>query len=128
MTYLVVDDEVLICKSLARALTARGCTCIEAENGQMALQLLAEHKIDALILDLIMPVKSGYDVIQESTQQVPIFIISAFTGPELSSDYLNSDSRIQFLLKKPFENLFEVVDKMINQTNLYYERIQGAKV
>lgn len=121
MNYLIVDDEVLIRKSLARALAAKGHKCLEAENGQVALDLLSTEKVDALVLDLIMPMKSGYDVIQEMTLKLPIFIISAFTGPELSSDYLKSDTRIQFLLKKPFENLFEVVDKMIAQTNHYYE-------
>lgn len=121
MIYLIVDDEVLIRKSLARALTAKGNTCIEAENGQVALDILAKQKVDVMILDLIMPIKSGYDVIQESTTKLPIFIISAFTGPELSSDYLKSDSRIQFLLKKPFENLFEVVDTMMDGSKKYFE-------
>lgn len=121
MTYLIVDDEVLIRKSLCRALAAKGNKCLEAENGQVALDILATEKIDALVLDLIMPIKSGYDVIQESTAKLPIFIISAFTGPELSTDYLKSDSRIQFLLKKPFENLFEVVDTMMLGCKKYYE-------
>lgn len=121
MKYLIVDDEVLIRKSLSRALTAKGHTCLEAENGQVALDFLQQEKVDVLVLDLIMPIKSGYDVIQEMSQKLPIFIISAFTGPELSSDYLKSDPRIQCLLKKPFENLFEVVDNVIAQSNHYYE-------
>lgn len=124
MTYLVVDDEVLIRKSLVRALTAKGENCLEAENGQVALDILAKEKVDALVLDLIMPVKSGYDVIHEMSVQLPIFIISAFTGPELSAEYLKSDSRIQYLLKKPFENLFEVVDKMMTDTKSYFESLK----
>jgi DNA-binding response OmpR family regulator len=124
MTYLIVDDEVLIRKSLCRALSSKGHTCFEAENGQAALDFLAEQKIDVLVLDLIMPIKSGYDVIQESTTKIPIFIISAFTGPELSSDYLKSDSRIQFLLKKPFENLFDSVDKIVKHAETYYESLK----
>ncbi|MFZ3228574.1 MAG: response regulator [Pseudobdellovibrio sp.] len=121
MNYLVVDDELLIRKSLARVLTSKGFTCFEAENGQVALDILAAEKVDAIILDLIMPIKSGYDVISEMSLNIPIFIISAFTGPELSSDYLKSDARIQFVLKKPFENLFAVVEKMILQSEAYYE-------
>jgi FixJ family two-component response regulator len=88
------------------------------------LELLSKEKIEVLVLDLIMPVKSGYDVIQESMAKMPIIIISAFTGPELSSDYLKSDSRIQFLLKKPFENLFDSVDKIIKQADAYYESLK----
>ena len=45
MKYLIVDDEVLIRKSLSRALTAKGHTCLEAENGQVALDFLKEEKV-----------------------------------------------------------------------------------
>lgn len=124
MKYLIVDDELLIRKSLSRALAAKGHVCLEAENGQIALDFLNQEKVDVLILDLIMPVKSGYDVIHEMSLKLPIFIISAFTGPELSSDYLKSDSRIQCLLKKPFENLFEVVDNVMAQSKQYYESVK----
>ena len=114
LKFLIVDDEILIRKSLARALIAKGYFCFEAENGDQALQLLANEKIDAVILDLIMPIKSGYDVISECQVQVPIFIISAFSGPELSAEYLKSDSRIQMFIKKPFDNLFLTVDQILN--------------
>ena len=117
MKFLIVDDEVLIRKSLARALTAKGYFCFEAENGEQALHLLAAEKVDAVILDLIMPIKSGYDVISECQIQIPIFIISAFSGPELSADYLKSDLRIQMFIKKPFDNLFLTVDQILNHLN-----------
>ena len=114
MKILIVDDELLIRKSLSRALSGKGHECIEAENGQVALELLATQTFDFIILDLIMPIKSGYDVINESTMQVPIFIISAFSGPELSAEYLKSDLRIQKFIKKPFNNLFETIGEILN--------------
>lgn len=118
MKILVVDDEVLIRKSLARALMAKGHICIEAENGQVALNFLAVNSVDAIILDLIMPVKSGYDVINESSTKAPIFIISAFSGPELSTEYLKADSRIQMFIKKPFENLFDMIEQILNHLKI----------
>ncbi len=114
MKILVVDDELLIRKSLARGLASKGHECREAENGQVALDILTVQQFDFIILDLIMPIKSGYDVINESTMQIPIFIISAFSGPELSAAYLKSDPRIQMFLKKPFNNLFDTIDKILN--------------
>lgn len=114
MKILVVDDEMLIRKSLSRALASKQHVVFEAENGEQALRLLAAEKIDAVVLDLIMPIKSGYDVIAECTKGIPFFIISAFSGPELSADYLKSDPRIQFFIKKPFENLFDTVDLILN--------------
>lgn len=116
--FLIVDDEILIRKSLARALAAKGYFCLEAGNGEEALKILAAHETDVLILDLIMPLKSGYDVISESQNQIPIFIISAFSGPELSAEYLKSDQRIQMFIKKPFDNLFSTVDQILNHLNL----------
>ncbi len=112
--FLIVDDEILIRRSLNRALTAKGHQCTEAENGAVALDLLGGTIFDAVILDLIMPVKSGYDVINECSAKIPFFIISAFSGPELSSEYLKSDARIQMFLKKPFDNLFETVEQILN--------------
>ncbi len=114
MKFLIVDDEILIRRSLARALIAKGHICTEAENGDVALELMQKNSFDAVVLDLIMPKKSGYDVISECHLQVPIFIISAFSGPELSSEYLKSDSRIQLVLKKPFDNLFATVDQIVD--------------
>ena len=114
MKILVVDDELLIRKSLIRGLSLKGHECFEAENGQVALDLLATQSFDFVILDLIMPIKSGYDVISESTRSVPIFIISAFSGPELSAEYLKSDHRIQMFIKKPFNNLFETISEILN--------------
>lgn len=114
MTILVVDDELLIRKSLTRGLASKGHECVEAENGQVALDLVAKQSFDFIILDLIMPIKSGYDFISESSGSTPIFIISAFSGPELSAEYLKSDSRIQMFIKKPFNNLFETIGEILD--------------
>lgn len=115
MKFLIVDDETLIRKSLVRALSRLNHFCFEAENGQEALTILQQETIDVVILDLIMPVKSGYDVIAESKSKAPIFIISAFSGPELSADYLKTDQRIQMFIKKPFDNLFTTIEVIIKQ-------------
>lgn len=115
MKILIVDDELLIRKSLARGLMSKGHDCVEAENGQVALDVLAVQSFDLIILDLIMPIKSGYDVISESMTPAPIFIISAFSGPELSAEYLKSDVRIQMFIKKPFDNLFVTIGDILNR-------------
>ncbi len=118
MKILIVDDEMLIRKSLSRAFASKQHSTFEAENGEQALELLKTESIDSVVLDLIMPIKSGYDVIAESTVDIPFFIISAFSGPELSAEYLKSDKRIQLFIKKPFDNLFETVDVILNHLML----------
>ena len=58
----------------------KGYTCIPAQNGKEALDLLDEEYIDLIISDLMMPVMDGYDFIQslrDASYQQPILIITA---------------------------------------------------
>ena len=60
---LVVDDNPVLRQVLKRTLTSDGYTCIEAEDGQQALEVLEANRdnIDAVLLDLIMPRMDGYE-------------------------------------------------------------------
>ena len=52
---LIVDDEPPMRKYLAANLKARGYDVLVAEDGSEALKLIAEHPIDLLLLDIMMP-------------------------------------------------------------------------
>ena len=56
---LVVDDYRNVRKTLARALESVGYTVFLAGSGEEALGILREHPVNAVILDLHMPVMSG---------------------------------------------------------------------
>lgn len=62
---LVVDDEPYILKSMAFVLKRAKYEVLEATNGEEALEALKEHKPPLVFLDVMMPKKSGYDVVQE---------------------------------------------------------------
>jgi len=62
---LVVDDEPQILRALRAALKGHGYDVQTAADGEEALDLLALHPPDILILDLVMPGKSGFDVVRE---------------------------------------------------------------
>lgn len=76
---LVVDDEQPILRALATNLRARGYTVDLAPTGETALQLAAQHRPDAVILDLGLPGMTGLDVIHglRGWTQTPIIILSA---------------------------------------------------
>jgi len=76
---LVVDDEPQILRALRIALRGHGYAVQTAQDGEEALDRLATHPPDAVILDLMMPGKSGFDVVREvrAWSQVPIIIVSA---------------------------------------------------
>ena len=59
---LIVDDEASICNLLSHRLKRAGCVCYTAENGEIALALLAEKHIDMVITDIHMPGIDGVEL------------------------------------------------------------------
>jgi putative addiction module component (TIGR02574 family) len=62
---LVVDDDPNIRRMMVAALKRDGYTFAEAANGREALDSMRADKPDVVVLDLMMPVMSGWDVLQE---------------------------------------------------------------
>lgn len=61
---LVVDDDDAIRRLVATVLQRNGYRCAEARNGDEAIELLKEKHYSAVILDLMMPIRNGYEVLQ----------------------------------------------------------------
>jgi CheY-like chemotaxis protein len=61
---LVVDDEPDIRETLREVIEMAGCTAITAKNGKEALALLANEHPCLIILDLLMPVMTGIEVLE----------------------------------------------------------------
>ncbi len=85
---LVVDDEPQILRALRAALRGHGYDVQTAADGEEALDLLALHPPDVVILDLVMPGKSGFDVVREvrawstPTSRMPAIIVLSARGEE----------------------------------------------
>ncbi len=116
MKFLVVDDEILIRKSLIRAFASAGFECDEAENGVQALEKINLNTYRAILLDVIMPEKNGYEVLLEMKKKTPVFVISAFTGDDTNIGYIQSDPRVIEYISKPFDDIFAVVKSVIGKT------------
>lgn len=81
---LVVDDEPEVVQLIGRMLLAcgRGYRVLRALDGQRALDLLRERRPDVMLLDLMMPGKDGFAVLQEKNEDaalrpIPVIAISA---------------------------------------------------
>jgi diguanylate cyclase (GGDEF)-like protein len=79
---LVVDDDRLNRIKLSVNLEAAGCEVTLAENGAQALEMLRSRPFDTVLLDLMMPVVDGFEVLQqvesdEALQHIPVIVISA---------------------------------------------------
>jgi two-component system KDP operon response regulator KdpE len=77
---LVVDDEPAIRRFLRTSLTAQGYQIIEAETAKAALESLRRNSPDVLVLDLGLPDRDGFEVIQElrgAGSALPIIVLSS---------------------------------------------------
>ena len=80
-TVLVVDDEIMTRTMLRMLLEITGYTVFEAEDGKIALEMVAEHQPQAIILDVMMPNLDGITVCRElrareETAVLPIIVLS----------------------------------------------------
>lgn len=105
---LVVDDEEQNRSLLRDPLEARGYKVEEAENGLQALQKIAVHPPDVILLDLMMPKMDGFEVCRRlrkdaKTAHLPILMVTALSerGDRLlgiqagANDFLNKPIDIQ---------------------------------
>ena len=79
---LVVDDEPQILRALRATLRGHGYDVHTVGDGEEALDEIATHPPDIVILDLVMPGKSGFEVVREVRQwsSLPIIVLSARGG------------------------------------------------
>jgi len=83
-TILVVDDNELNRDLLSRRLRRDGHTVVIAEHGRAALDELARAPFDLVLLDIMMPELTGYEVLEimkqdEALQHIPVVMITAAT-------------------------------------------------
>jgi len=62
---LVCDDELHILESVSYVVREEGYTVLTAEEGDTCLQLAQEHLPDLLLLDVVLPRKTGFEVCRE---------------------------------------------------------------
>ena len=106
-TILLVDDEEKILKTLGRALRDEGHDVVTTPNAREAARLLAERPFDLLVIDYLMPVKTGLDVIRDlvasSTEgeRPAMIMMTAHGSIESAVEAMKLGARDY--LQKPFE-------------------------
>lgn len=113
---LIVDDEPLVRRSLSR-IFAKKYTVLEAENGKEGLEIWRQQKPDLVFLDVLMPILSGPQVLQELTELEKeatfIILMSAYSGEhDLDSA---QDMGARLFLPKPFDDIFKI-SKLVDET------------
>jgi len=86
-TLLVVDDSEDNLELLSIFLEGRGYAVMRATSGAEALSILDQNVVDLVVLDVMMPGVSGFDVLREvrktrSSGQLPVIVATGRTGPD----------------------------------------------
>jgi DNA-binding response OmpR family regulator len=98
---LLVEDEAVLRKVIARNLTSRGIEVDEASTGSEAVQAVASHTPDLLLLDINLPDQTGWDVLRELKRRgkdVPTIVVSSV---RVSKNRLDEFQPLAYL-PKPF--------------------------
>lgn len=82
---LIIEDEKPLAHALELKLTHEGFTVTVAHNGQEGLDLIAKQQFDTILLDLMMPVIDGFQVLEHlktSTPMPAVFVLSNLSQRE----------------------------------------------
>jgi two-component system OmpR family response regulator len=104
MRLLVVEDEARLARALQRGLTADGFAVDVAGDGVSGLDRALTGQYDAVLLDVMLPGISGYEVVKRLRAEdnwVPVMMVSAKDGPYDQADGL--DYGADDYLTKPFD-------------------------
>jgi len=121
---LIIDDEEEIRESIELLLNSEGISTVTAKNGEEGLIKLEEDLFDLVLLDLMLPGKSGMDVqkdIKRMDPSLPVVIITAMAGIE-SAVAAIKEGCFDYVTK-PWDNekLVVIVNNAVKQRQLMSE-------
>jgi len=128
---LLVDDEEQFVDILAQRLEARGLQVVTAYNGDEALARLKESETDVILLDVLMPGRTGIEILRDIKQAKPLTEVILLTG------HATVETAIEGLklgaydyLMKPMETevLVEKIHKAFRRKADQEKRIRQAEV
>jgi two-component system, OmpR family, response regulator ResD len=114
---LVAEDDPSVRMTLEFVLVDEGFDVLFAENGRQALDLALSEDLDCILLDQLMPIMDGTEVLaklrqNERTKGLPVFVLSGMArkGPEDWGD--------AFFVGKPFspEDLVSRIKNVLTRT------------
>lgn len=105
---LIIEDEEHLRDAIAKSLIEEGFLVSQLSTAEEALLFLNEHKVDLILLDLMLPGQDGFELIpklreNEDTSKIPIIVMTA--RDEISHRITGLDLGADDYLTKPFHLL-----------------------
>jgi len=138
---LIVDDEEMIRDLLSSALLQEGYNCFQAANVDAAFGILGEHSVDLVISDIMMPGRSGVDLLRDLKTVDPDIAVLMITGlsdtnTALECIHLGADdyitkpfgiSRVVLTVKNLIEKRCLAIEKKNYQTSLEFKVMEQTE-
>ncbi|WP_242128331.1 response regulator [Sphingobium sp. Sx8-8] len=120
---LVADDDDLLGELVRFKLEAAGHRVTIRQDGASALEAARQDEVDLLVLDAMMPVMSGADVLRAVTQELPDLPVVMLTSRKAQSDVMAAlTSGARDYLTKPF-----IPDELVVRVNAILKSARLAR-
>ena len=115
---LIVEDDAPLRRFVADRLLAEGVDVVETGDGSVALSLIEKHNPDCVVLDVMLPGKSGMQILEELravNKTTPVVILTTLSGA--GGLKLEATKHNAVFLNKANTDLSVVVDTVLRHLN-----------
>ncbi len=118
---LIVDDDRDVLESMTVAFSSEGAETFAASDGNTAVKLCYEHEPDVVILDMMLPGRSGFLALEKikGHEDSPLVVMVTANEGKRHQAYAESLGVDGYLLKPvPLMKLIETVDRLVQNRDL----------
>ncbi|MBI3584688.1 MAG: sigma-54-dependent Fis family transcriptional regulator [Nitrospinae bacterium] len=131
-TLLIVEDDDVMCKTIAEVFEKEGLRVLSANNGEDAVNYLKSEKIDIALIDFRLPGMNGLELlknIKETDDGVMVIVMTAYPDVKMAISAMKAGA--YDYINKPFEleELKLLIDKTLETQKMKFEilRLQRIK-
>lgn len=127
---LIIEDEETLRESLERVLSKEGYDVTGVESAEMALDLLEGNPYDLVLTDVILPGKSGIELLKKVKEIYPeqiVVIMTAFASLETAVESLRAGAYDYIIKPVMHEEIKQVVKNALRQGALQEENLRLRK-
>jgi DNA-binding response OmpR family regulator len=117
---LVIDDDIIVTNTLRDALHQDTFEVLIANSGSQGIELARQLEPEVIVLDLMMPGMSGWEVCRviRTFSQVPILVLSAVIDPEMVTQALDEGANDYMVKPVAFRVLASRLKRLTQQARL----------